>query len=312
VRRRPSKDGPRGGRGPFVTRGDLVEAFARFRRDQMLDHAAALTYFGLLSLFPALLVTVAILGLFGQQALIDETAAALEDAGAPAATVDAVTEALRSSQENRGTAGVALVIGLVVALNGASGSFAAAGRALNVVFRVEEGRGFVRRRVLQLGSTLLVVATVILTLVLVFLGGGLADEVLGAIGLGDTAAAVWKLARWPAAMASAMLVYSLVYYLAPNVQVKRFAFITPGAVLGVLLWLVASAGFFFYVSNFGSYGATYGAFAALVILLIWLWLTNAALLFGAELNAAAGTRRAPEFRPGYDGPPLPVKEAADV
>jgi membrane protein len=299
-------------RGPFVTGADLVEAVARFRRDQMLDHAAALTYFGLLSLFPALLVSVALLGLIGQEGLIDEAAVTLEDAGAPASTIDAVPDALRSAQENRASAGVALAIGLVVSLNGASGAFGAAGRALNVVFRVDEGRGFLRRRVAQLASTLLVLATVLLTLVLVFLGGGLAEEVLGRFGFGDTATAAWKVARWPAAMASAMLVYSLVYYLAPNVRVGRYRFITPGAVLGVLLWLAASAGFFLYVSNFGAYGATYGAFSSLVILLVWLWLTNAALLLGAELNVAAGTRRTPEFRPGYDGPPLPAKEPADA
>jgi membrane protein len=156
-----------------------------------------------------------------------------------------------------------------------------------------------------------VLVLVILTFVLIFLGGGLASDVLGWLGLGETAADVWRIARWPAALVSAMLVYAVVYYAAPNVEVPRFRWITPGAVFGVLTWIVASALFFLYVSNFSSYSATYGAFAAAVILLVWLWLTNVVLLFGAELNAVIDLRRSPELPPGYDGPPLPAKDPTD-
>ena len=147
--------------------------------------------------------------------------------------------------------------------------------------------------------------------VLIFLGGDVASDLLGTIGLGDTAADVWLIARWPAALVFAMLVYAIVYYAAPNVEVPRFQFITPGAVLGVIAWIVASAGFFFYVSNFSSYSATYGAFAAAVILLVWLWLTNVVLLLGAELNAVIDLRRSPELPRNYDGPPLPAKVPDD-
>jgi membrane protein len=277
----------------------------------MGDSAAALTYYSLMSLFPALLFAVAVLGLFGQESLIQDTADYLKTAGAPTDTVNAVTSALESAQSQRGTAVGALVIGLALSLNSASGAFGATGRALNRAWRVEEGRGFVGRKLASLMWTLVVLALVMITFVLVFLGGGLASEVLGWFGLGETAADVWRIVRWPAALMSAMLVYAVVYYAAPNVEVRRFQWITPGAVVGVVIWIAASAAFFLYVANFSSYSATYGAFAGAVILLIWLWLTNVALLFGAELNAAIDVRRSPELPENYDGPPLPAKVPAE-
>jgi membrane protein len=276
----------------------------------MQDHAAALTYYSLLSLFPALLVAVALLGVFGQESLISDTADYLKDAGAPMATIDAVTAALDSAQSQRSTAITALVLGLLLSLNSASGAFGAVGRALNRAWRVDEGRGFVRRKVNDLLWTLVVVVLVLVTFVLVFLGGGLASDVLGLLGLGESAADVWRFARWPAAILSAMLVYAVVYFAAPNVEVRRFRWITPGAVFGVLTSIVASGLFFVYVSSFSSYSATYGAFAGVVILLVWLWLANVVLLFGAELNAAIDVRRSPDLPRGYDGPPLPAKEPA--
>ncbi len=277
----------------------------------MSDSAAALTYYSLMSLFPALLVAVAVLGVFGQASLITDTADYLKTAGAPDDTVNAVTSALQSAQEQRGAARTALVLGLALSLYSASGGFGAAGRALNRVWRVEEGRGLVRRKAGALLWTLVVLVLVLITFVLVFLGGGLASDVLGWLGLGETAADVWRIVRWPAAIWSATLVYAVVYYAAPNVEIRRFRWITPGAVVGVAVWLVASALFFVYVSNFSSYSATYGAFAGAVILLVWLWLTNVALLFGAELNAAIDVRRSPDLPERYDGPPLPAKVPAD-
>jgi membrane protein len=289
---------------------DLKAAFRRFQADEMMDRAAALTYYSLLSLFPALLFAVAVLGVFGQEALITDTADYLKTAGAPPETVDAVTSALESAQAERSTAITALVIGLALSLNAASSAFGAVGRALNRVWRVEEGRGLARRKVNDLLWTLGVIVLVLITFVLIFLGGGLASDVLGLLGLGETAADIWRFARWPAAVLSAMLVYAVVYFAAPNVEIRRFQWITPGAVFGVLMWILASGLFFVYVSNFSSYSATYGAFAAVVILLVWMWLTNVALLFGAELNAAIDVRRSPELPPTYQGPPLPAKEPA--
>jgi membrane protein len=297
--------------GSALELADFKRAFKRFRGDQVTDNAAALTYYSLLSLFPALLFGAAILGVFGQSGLIDEAARYLERVGAPPDTIDAVTGALRSAQHQQGTAIVALIVGLALSLNGASGAFGASGRALNKVFRVQEGRGFVRHKLNDLLWTLIVAALALVTFVLVFLGGGLASDVLGKIGLGDTAAAIWRIARWPAALVVTMTIYAIVYYAAPNVEVRRFRWITPGAMVGVALWILASIAFFVYVSNFSSYGATYGAFAGAVILLVWLWLTNVAFLFGAELNAVVDVRRARHLPLDYDGPVLPAKEPAN-
>lgn len=273
----------------------------------MTDRAAGLTYYSLMSLFPALLFGVAALGFFGQAGLITDAAEYLRKAGAPASTVDSVTSALESAQSQRGTAFTALIVAIATSLYGASGAFGAVGRALNVVWRVEEGRGFMKKKLHDVGWTALLLVLIVVIFVLIFLGGDVANDVLGVIGLGDTAATVWLIVRWPAALVFAMLVYAIVYFAAPNVEVPRFQFVTPGAVIGVVAWIVASAGFFFYVSNFSSYSATYGAFAAAVILLVWLWLTNVVLLLGAELNAVIDLRRSPELPRNYDGPPLPAK-----
>jgi membrane protein len=297
--------------GPALVFADFKRAFSRFRADNITDNAAALTYYSLLSLFPALLFGAALLGVLGQAALIDQAASYLEKAGAPQDTVNAVTSALRSAQKQHGTAILALIIGLAVSLNGASGAFGAAGRALNKIFRVEEGRGFVRHKLNDLMWTLIVAVLALVTFVAIFLGGGLASDVLGKIGLDDTVASIWLVVRWPAALVVTMTIYAIVYYAAPNVEIRHFRWITPGAVVGVTLWIVASIAFFLYVSHFSSYGATYGAFAGAVVLLVWLWLTNVVLLFGAELNAVVDLRRAHHLPLDYDGPVLPAKEPAN-
>jgi membrane protein len=291
-----------------VKAGDFKRAFERFQKDEMTQRAAAVTYFALLSLFPALLVAVAILGAFGQEGLVSDASGYLKDAGAPPQTVDGVTRALRSAQSQRSTAVTALVIGTATALYGASGAFGAAGSALNQVWRVAEGRGFVKHKLHNLLWTVVLLLLSLITTVLLFLGGGIADDALGKIGLGETAAQIWQIARWPAALLSAMLIYAVVYYAAPNVQVRHWRYITPGAVFGVSAWILASLAFFFYVSNFSSYSATYGAFAAVVILLVWLYLTSSIMLLGAELNVVVDQRRAVHLPPGYDGPILPPKD----
>jgi membrane protein len=252
-----------------------------------------------------------VLGFFGQQGLIDDAASYLKTAGAPRETVDAVTKALESARSQRGTALTALVLGLATSLYGACGAFGAVGRALNHIWRVEEGRGFVKHKLQDLAWTIVLIALALVTFVLVFLGGGLAGDVLGAIGLGDTAAAVWRIVRWPGALLSATLIYAIVYYAAPNVEIRHWRFITPGAVFGVATWILASALFFVYVSKFSTYGATYGAFATMVVLLVWMWLTNVVLLFGAELNYVIDRRRAPGLPADYDGPLMPAKDPPD-
>jgi membrane protein len=252
----------------------------------MTDRAAALTYFAMMALFPALLVGVTLLGLFGQQGLVSDASNYLLDHGVDTTTAEVVRKALQNMiNASNGALGVTLVVSVAIALNGASGAFGAAGRALNVVYGAKDDRGFVRRKLTDLAATLVAIALFAVVLAAVFLGGGIADDLFGKIGLGDTAAAIWSYARWPVALVAAMLAYALVYRVAPDIRPPPVRWITPGAVVGVVLWIVLSAGFAVYIRNFSTYGAAYGAFGAAIVLLLWLYLSANAFLFGAELNA---------------------------
>ncbi|MEA2232578.1 MAG: rane protein [Solirubrobacteraceae bacterium] len=284
----------------------IKRAFKRFQADNMLDHAAALTYYVMMSLFPALLVGVSLLGVLGNQSLVTDAVKYAKDNGAPAAVTNALESSLNSIVQNSGGAvSIALVFGIAVALYGASGAFGAAGRALNDVYGVEETRSFIKHKLSDLAWTLVVILLAIVSLFCVFLGGGLAKDLFGTIGLGETAAQIFSVARWLIAIGAVLLIYAIVFAFAPNIQPRRRQIITPGAIVGVLIWIVASAGFFFYVSNFGKYNATYGAFAGAVILLLWLYISNIAFLFGAELNAAvdAARGRVPARQPASSPPP---------
>jgi membrane protein len=256
-----------------------------FYDDQMAHHAAALTYYSLMSLFPAALLGVSLLGLLGQYPQTYDSIVDYLRGVVPDSTVDAVDTTLRSAFRSKGTAALTLAISAMVAFYGITGVLEAARRAMNVSFEVERGRGFLRRKLTDLLSSIVLGALVLLTLVLVFVGGELAADLLGFLGLGPTAASVWGLVRWPAAALAAILAFSWIYYVTPDVRQRGFRWVTPGAAAGVLLWLVASAVFSLYVSNLGSLNAAYGSFATAIILVFWLWLTNVALLFGAELDA---------------------------
>ncbi|MEA2218241.1 MAG: rane protein [Solirubrobacteraceae bacterium] len=287
--------------------GTLKRAFEKFQADQMTDSAAALTYYAMMSLFPALLVGVSLLGLLGDQSLVTDAVGYAQRNGAPAEVADALSKSLSSTvQAAGGAVSGALVLGIAVAIYGASGAFGGAGRALNTVYGASETRGVVRHKLSDIGWTLVVILLAIVALFSVFLGGGLAHDLFGVIGLGDTAVGIWRFARWVVAICAVLLIYAIAYAFAPNIQPRRLRWITPGAVAGVLIWFVASAGFFVYVSNFGKYGATYGVFAGAVILLLWLYLSNLAFLFGAELNAELERERRPAAsRPPPPSPPSP-------
>ena len=251
-----------------------------FYDDQGTHHAAALTYYALMSLFPTLLLAVSLLGLVGEfpatyNAIIGHLRGVV-----PAATLAPLDAAVRAALKSKGTAAVALIVAILTALYGATGYLEAARRALNVVFEAVQGRSFVRRKLIDVASTVVLLALVLTALVLMFAGGGVARDVLG-----SEAASVWRIARWPGAFASALLVFCFIYYVTPDVQQRAVRWITPGALVGVALWLAASAAFSSYLANFKSFNVTYGSFAAAIILLVWLWLTNVALLFGAEVNA---------------------------
>jgi membrane protein len=251
----------------------------------MTHHAAALTYYALMSLFPAVLLALSLLGLLGQYPETYDAIIGYLGEVAPASVVEPLDRSLRSALQSKGTAATALVISVVLALYGTTGALEAARRALNVVFEVDGERSFLRRKALDVASTFVLIVLVLASLVMVFVGGRFAEDLLGFIGLGSTASRVWSIARWPGAVAVAMLVFSFIYYVTPDVRQRSFRWVTPGAVVGVLLWLAASFGFSAFVSNFADVGALYGAFAGAIVLVAWLWLTNVALLLGAELNA---------------------------
>jgi membrane protein len=263
-----------------------VAASKRYREHQMTDRAAALTYFAMMSLFPALLVGVSLLGLFGQRGLVEDASNYLLDHGADPATADVVRKALQKMIEtSSGALGATLVLSIALALNGASGAFGAAGRALNVVYEVDEDRGLVRRKLTDLAAALVVIVLFAIVIVAIFLGGQVAHDLFGKIGLGDTAATIWSYARWPVALVSALLAYGVVYRTAPDIRPPPVRWITAGAAAGVVLWLVLSAAFAIYIRNFSTYGAAYGAFGAAIVLLLWLYVSANAFLFGAQINA---------------------------
>jgi membrane protein len=267
--------------------GTVVKrTFRAFYDDQMTHHAAALTYYALMSLFPTALLALSLLGLLGQypdtyEAITDYIAEV-----APPSVVDPFDRSLRAALESKGTAATALAVSVVLALYGTTGALEAARRALNVVFELDgDGRGFLRRKAIDVASTVVLMTLVLASLVMVFVGGSFAEDLLGFIGLGETAAQVWSVARWPGAVIVAMLAFAFVYYVTPDVRHRSFHWLTPGAAVAVLVWTVASLALSAYVSWVVDVGAVYGTFAGAILLVAWLWLTNVALLFGAELNA---------------------------
>jgi len=263
-----------------------------YRAHQMTDHAAALTYFAMMSLFPSLLAGLSILSLVGEADLAQRAAAYVADHGADASTAEVVRDTLQTMIDTSGgAAGIALVLSFGLALNGASGAFAAAGRALNTVYAVEDDRGFVRRKLEDVAMALVVITLFAVVVVAMFLGGGIADDLFGTIGLGASAASAWSIARFPVAIAAAMLAYSVIYAFAPAIADRRWRWITPGAAAGVAIWLTASLGFAVYIRHFSSFGAAYGAFGAAIVLLLWLYLSSNAFLLGAELNVTLERER---------------------
>jgi len=279
----------------------LWRTLKAFYDDQMTQHAAALTYYGLMSLFPAVLLGISLLALIGQYPeTYDAIFGYLRDV-APRSAIAPIDDTLRTAFRNKDSATTAIVVSVLVAFYGTTGVLEAARRALNVVFRSSNGRGFWRRKGIDIVFTFVLGAMVLSTLVMLFVGGRFADDLFGFMGLGSTAAHVWGIVRWPGAFAVTTLIFALIYYVTPDVKHRSFKWITPGAVVGVLLWLMASLGFSLYLSNFANLNALYGAFTGAIVLVAWLWLTNVALLFGAELNAAIEREIEPQGEPQAAG-----------
>ena len=268
----------------MLTWTTLKEAGKRFAEDQLTDRAAALTYYGILSLFPGLLVLVALLGLLGHYPETTNALLEIVDKVSPGATVDTFREPIDEVVKAKGGAGALFGVGLVVAIWSASGYVGAFMRALNAIYGVKERRPFWKLRPLQIVLTLGMVLALTLVLVALVITGPLAKAVGDAVGLGDTAVEVWNIAKWPALALVVMVTFALLYHTAPNVRPRKFRLVTWGSAIAVLAWLGASAGFTFYVSNFGSYSTTYGSLGAVIVFLIWLWISNLALLLGAEID----------------------------
>jgi membrane protein len=262
----------------------LKRTVKEFQEDNLTDWAAALTYYGVMSLFPMLLVLVALLGLVGQESTITTMTDSLRSAGLDDIAKN-VQDPLDEIVRNKGGAGALLGVGLLVALWSASGYIGAFTRACNAIYEVKEGRPFWKLRPLQVAITLVGVLLISLVLIAVVVSGPVANAVGSAVGVGDTAVTVWGIVKWPVMLVVLMGMVAGLYYIAPNVRQPRFRWVSPGGVVAVVVWILASAGFGIYVSNFSSYGKTYGTLGGVITFLVWIWISNLALLFGAELDS---------------------------
>jgi membrane protein len=263
--------------------GVLKRTGKEFSADNLTDWAAALTYYGVLAIFPALIALVSILGLVGTSA----TQPLLDNLGqvAPGPAKDILTGAVGGLQRSRGAAGLLFFVGIGAAIWSASGYVGAFMRASNAIYEVEEGRPFWLKRPVQLAVTIVMLILLALSAVAVVITGGLATQVGNLVGAGSAAVTVWDIAKWPVLLLVVALMFSILYWAAPNVRQPGFRWLTPGGITAVVVWLLASAAFAFYVANFSSYNKTYGTLGGVIAFLVWLWISNLAVLFGAELNA---------------------------
>ncbi len=263
----------------------LKQTLAQFKEDNLSDWAAALTYYGLLALFPALIALVSVIGLVGDaQTTTREVTEVITELG-PSSAAETFKGPVESIASSRGTAGVAFVVGLLIALWSASGYVGAFIRASNVIYGAEEERPFWKLRPLQIAITLAMVLLAAMLALGLVLTGPIVNAIAGPLGIGSTAVTLWEIVKWPVMALIFVLMVSVLYYLSPDAELRGFRWVTPGSLVAIVVWAVASAAFAFYVANFGSYDKTYGTLAGLIALLVWLWITNLAILFGNSLNA---------------------------
>lgn len=285
----------------------LKRTFKQFSEDQLTTWAAALTYFGVLSLFPMILALVSVLGVIGPSAtqpLLDQLGSV-----APGPAKDILTNVLTSLEQNQGGSTVALIIGLLVAIWSASGYIGAFMDASNNVWDVPEGRPIWKKLPVRLGTTVVLLALLTVTALAVVFTGPLAQEMGDLIGLGSTFVDVWNIAKWPVLLLIVSFMISLLYWACPNVKQPGFPWITPGGLLAVVLWIAASALFALYVANFSSYNKTYGSLGGVIVFLTWLWITNIIVLLGAEFNSEMERSKAiHEGHPPDKEPYLPLRD----
>jgi membrane protein len=288
--------------------GVLKRTVREFKEDNLTDWAAALTYYGVLAIFPALLALVSLLGLLGPsttQPLIDNLSKV-----APGPAKDIITGALKNLQSNRGAAGVLVIVGLATALWSASGYVAAFMRASNAIYEVGEGRPIWKTAPTRFLTTLVLVIMLAVVAIAVTFTGPLAAQVGKVIGLGSAAVTAWDIAKWPVILVVVMAMFAILYWAAPNVKHPKFAWVSPGGIVGVVVWLIASAAFAFYVASFASYNKTYGAMGGVIVFLLWLWISNIAILLGAEFNAEV--ERGRQIEAGHPAEREPFLEPRDT
>ncbi|MFE1949831.1 YihY/virulence factor BrkB family protein [Streptomyces sp. NPDC059524] len=271
-------------------RGVLKGSLREFKDDELADRAAALTYYGVLSLFPALLVLVSLLGIAGRSAT-DSVLADIKKF-APGSARDIIAQAVEQLQDNAGLGSVMAVVGLVLAVWSASGYVGAFIRAANAVYDIPEGRPVWKILPVRIGVTVVLMVLAVISALIVVFTGSLAREAGKALGIGDTALTVWSIAKWPVLVVLVTMMIAILYWATPNAEVKGFRWITPGSFLAIVAWLIASAGFAFYVADVGSYNKTYGTMAGVIVFLLWLWISNLVILLGLEFDAETVRQRA--------------------
>ena len=261
----------------------LKKTFREFNRDQCTDLAAALTYFAVFAVAPAALALVSLLGVFGDgERIVGDVMDAVEEMGTglPLETIKPIVENMAAQQG----AGLALFTGLLVALWSASGYVNAFGRAMNRMYQIDEGRPVWKLKPIMLGVTMLLLVLVALVCVALVLSGPVAEGIGAAIGLSEVTVTVWSIAKWPVVLGLVVIIVAVLYWATPNVRQPKMRWISVGAVVFIVVWALATLAFGLYVANFSSYDATYGALAGVIVFLLWVWITNNALLFGAELD----------------------------
>jgi membrane protein len=277
---KPEGEAPKTGLWPTLRR-----TLTEFQEDNLTDWAAALTYYGLLALFPALIAMVSLLGIFGDPTTTTAKLTEIITELGPESGAETFEGPIKSIVENQSAAGLAFVVGLAVALWSASGYVGAFTRASNIIYETPEGRPFWKLRPLQIAVTLAMIVMMALLAIGLVLTGPVVEAVAGPVGLSGTAVDVWNVAKWPVMAAIFILMVDVLYYTTPNVKIRGFRWVTPGAIVAIVVWAIASALFALYVANFGSYDKTYGTLAGLIVLLLWFWITNLAILFGHQMNA---------------------------
>jgi membrane protein len=263
----------------------LKRTATEFQEDNLSDWAAALTYYGLLSLFPALIAMVSLIGIFGDPKSTTQSLTEIITELGPKSAAETFQGPIESITESSGTAGIAFVVGLAAALWSASGYVGAFTRASNIIYETPEGRPFWKLRPLQIAVTLVMIVLMALLAVSLVLTGPVVSAIAEPLGIGSTAVDVWNVAKWPVMALVFLLAIGVLYYATPNVKLRGFKWVTPGSLVAIVVWILVSALFAFYVSNFGSYDKTYGTLGGLIALLVWFWITNLAILFGHQLNA---------------------------